>query len=133
MKDNDDFEGIFDTSLINTPIQWTSSFTVNAQVQEYSGMWGGVALDKKQKYIPIVPEGYKLVKDDDYIIKIGDLFYLSIWGEGMPFDKIISANGIAGLNLRRYRERFATYNPLLAAKPLAKPRFECGKPFPYGY
>jgi len=85
---------------------------------------------------PNPPDGYIIVEDDAYIIENQDKYYYNTWGNNDPWNNAITRDFV-GMTAKQFlNKNYPTRHDLklfIAKKGIIKPRFECSKPYPFGY
>ncbi len=84
------------------------------------------------------PEGYFLIEDKEYILKDGDLYMRRHWSDEAGFRSVRAYGTEAhGLTIGQIENkaiyRSMKWGLVIATKNKPKPRFNCDKPYPYGY
>lgn len=100
----------------------------NMPLSDGGRMWydGTEDIPAPVKLYPDLPEEYEIVDNDNYVMKLGDIFVNSPEGDMW---RIVT--GWAGLRIKTVR---GAYFYLATKKEMApKQKFPCEKPYPYGW
>ena len=79
-----------------------------------------------------LPNGYSIIEDDSYILKVGDLYGFKHWDTSERWADVIN-DFENGKSLKIINDNYKGKYTMVAATKSVTKRFPNSKPYPFGY